>query len=199
MRHLRPKRRWLPKLSSATKAERLNMKSESTISSPGTPGSTVMQRRCARTFLRGWLLIGIMLLIVVVVLFSMLPNETAGLLATGAVALMFWLAYPAYYRWKVSRLARSIYSVGVSNLVGRRRLSLSADYVAFSSPLSQTIMRWAGIERIVVQREVIYLLISQISAIIVPRRAFANDEQFDAFARTAEELHHAKSPLRPNQ
>ena len=144
-------------------------------------------------FLRGWLLIGVMLLVLVVVFSSMFPNETAGLLAMGVVTLMLWLAYPIYYRWKVSRLARAMYSEGVSNLVGRRRLSLSADYVVFSSPLSQSIIRWAGIEQVVVQREATYLLLSKISAIVVPRRAFATDEQFNAFAQLAEGLHRDRS------
>ena len=147
-------------------------------------------------FIRGWLLIGIMLLISVALFSSMFPSETAGLLAMGAVALMVWLAYPAYYRWKVSRLARAMYSEGVSNLIGRRRLSLSADYVIFSSPLSQSVIRWAGIEQVVVQQEATYLLLSKISAIVVPRRAFATDEQFNAFARLAEELHRDTSPRR---
>jgi hypothetical protein len=56
------------------------------------------------------------------------------------------------------------------------------------------ITRWAGIERVVCEPDAIYILLSGISALPVPRRAFATDEQFRQFARIAADLHAANKP-----
>jgi hypothetical protein len=48
-----------------------------------------------------------------------------------------------------------------------------------------TTARWPAVERIVTAEEALYVYISAVEAIIVPRRAFASPSEFDAFAEAA--------------
>jgi hypothetical protein len=151
-----------------------------------------------RNFLRGWILLGAVMATIQGVLLLFEPTAIAAHAMTmvGMVAIL--AIYPWFYRFRLTNLARGMYREGASpNLVGRRRLTLSKDYLIFSTPLAQTITRWAGIERVIREKDVIYFLLSNISAIPVPLRAFANEEQFQKFAQAGREYHSSTTTPAP--
>jgi hypothetical protein len=70
-------------------------------------------------------------------------------------------------------------------LIGPRRLTLSPGLLNYSTPISQMLNRWSGVERIALAREAFYIYLSSVQAIVVPRRAFGSDAEFAAFAQVA--------------
>jgi YcxB-like protein len=75
-----------------------------------------------------------------------------------------------------------------ANTRGRRRICLRPDGINAASPVSQSLTRWEGITRVECQGEALYLLTAELSAFIVPRRAFSDDALFQQFARVAAEF-----------
>jgi hypothetical protein len=143
-----------------------------------------------RNFLLGWIVIAAAMATIQGLLILFDPAAIVSHVATIVGMLAILAIYPWFYRRRLISLARGMYREGASpNLVGRRRLTLSRDYLIFSTPLAQTITRWAGIERVIREKDVIYFLLSNISAIPVPRRAFATDQQFQQFAQAGADYH----------
>jgi hypothetical protein len=48
-----------------------------------------------------------------------------------------------------------------------------------------TTTAWPAVERIVVDSGMLYIYISSVSAVVVPRRAFTTDAEFASFEETA--------------
>ena len=104
-----------------------------------------------------------------------------------AVLAVVW---PAIFHWRAGKMIRNIFREGKNlAILGPRRLTLTPQYLMHASPVVQTVTRWIGIERIVVDPNAIYILQSSTSAFIVPRRAFADEAQFRQFADKATEFH----------
>jgi len=72
-----------------------------------------------------------------------------------------------------------------ANTQGRRHICLRPTGIEAASFVSRSLTRWEGIMRVDCQREALYLVTSELSAFIVPRRAFSDDVLFHQFARVA--------------
>jgi hypothetical protein len=148
-----------------------------------------------RGFVRGWLFIGAAMILIGSILIFFDPSAVASHVVMGAVFAGLFAAYPWFYRLRVRRMCEGMFREGAnSNVIGPRRVTLLPEYLVYSTPMSQTITRWAGMERVLQEKEVIYLLLANVTAIPVPRRAFATDDQFQQFAKAAAEFHAAAKP-----
>jgi len=106
------------------------------------------------------------------------------------VLVIAWFYYPFQYRRAIRRMMQRHYSEDNSEAVfGRRRASLTPAYFVISRRDSQTITRWQGVIEVCIQPSAIYVFVSSMQAHIIPRRAFADDSQFERFAQTAKDYH----------
>jgi hypothetical protein len=69
--------------------------------------------------------------------------------------------------------------------LGPTRIELRPDGVAAASPIGATIFDWKAISEIVATNDYLFLHLDSLSALMVPRRAFADDAAFDRFADAA--------------
>ena len=119
-------------------------------------------------------------------LFPVMEVVVIGLLFAG------WCLYPLQYRAAIRRLVEQHYrDTNNDALFGLRKLSITPEYVIISTPLSQTVARWRAIREVDVQREALYLFQSGLTSIIVPRRAFASEAEFQRFVEAAVRFHSA--------
>jgi hypothetical protein len=152
-----------------------------------------------RTLVLGWVVTAVLMLVATGILVGTVEADerwAAGLIA-GIPCMLLWLALPWLYfaaiRSSTSRMYRE--SAGSNlNLIGPRRLTLSGDLLNYSTPISQMLNRWSGVERIAVDREAFYIYLSSVLAIVVPRRAFGSDAEFRAFAQLASTYREASLP-----
>jgi hypothetical protein len=87
-----------------------------------------------------------------------------------------------------ARAVRKLYEGGKNLLLtGIRRITITPQFLIFSSPLCQSVHRWQGMEKIEMSPKAIYLYSSSMTAYAIPRRAFATEEQFQRFAQQAQQ------------
>lgn len=99
-----------------------------------------------------------------------------------------FLPYKVWYsHWNVRRVMLKLANKGRNyNLTGLRRVTISPLFLIYSSPLSQSAMRWVGIERILVEPDNLFILVSTLQPMVLPRRAFNSEQHFREFALHAE-------------
>jgi hypothetical protein len=70
--------------------------------------------------------------------------------------------------------------------VCRHRVAISAEGVTDQTASTAATYRWEAITRLVRDRKHLYLYVTAASAIIIPRKAFDSDEEFDDFIAAVE-------------
>lgn len=147
-------------------------------------------RRQVRLALIAVTLIFIVLLAIVV---SIAINSPEFWVIVVGIALALVIVLPFFGRiqeWRLKNALQRMYGEGRNLLlIGPRRVGLTQQFLNNSSPYSQSVTRWSAIERIVVSNDAVYIYVSSVSSVVVPRRAFSSDEHFHTFARTAQEYH----------
>ncbi|MGI8982614.1 MAG: YcxB family protein [Pirellulaceae bacterium] len=125
------------------------------------------------------------------------------LLVGGAALLVvgLFVSLPRIREWRLRKSIDKMYGEGRNPLLnGPRRIILTPLSLINSSPNSQLETRWSVIEKIVVTEQALYIYISSVSSVVVPRRAFTSDDHFQTFVHTAQEFHAgalaAENPLR---
>jgi hypothetical protein len=146
--------------------------------------------RAGRQQLRSsWVLVVVAFVIVCVLLPQFALLGMRGLFVSAGVflpAILLLALFPWIFRFMRQRVVRIMLKESANaNVIGRRRLTLSPEYVVYSTPLSQTITRWAAVESISCEPKAIYLRLAQIQAIVVPRHAFGDESQYLKFAQAA--------------
>lgn len=103
------------------------------------------------------------------------PNWT--ILGIGGVLLAaFWFGLcPLLGYFRIKR----------AGLLGPNRLTLSERGVRLESPKSESLIYWAAIRRMTLTASRLYLYLITYGTIIVPRRCFADESAFGAWAATA--------------
>ena len=105
----------------------------------------------------------------------------------GAFLLAIWAYRVFASRYLLRRALQKAYAGGKNfNVVGPRRIKITPEFLMHSSPLSQSVYRWAGVEKVRGDREGIYIFVSSLAAFVLPRRAFNSEQHFQEFAATAE-------------
>jgi hypothetical protein len=69
----------------------------------------------------------------------------------------------------------------------KRLVTLDSEHITSVSEFWDNKYSWSGIVKVVNTGKYIYLLETQISALVIPKRAFSDDNSFDLFAKKAEE------------
>jgi hypothetical protein len=149
-----------------------------------------------KQFLNPWIFIGVAAALVLGgavylmylqgMLLDMIP---AVVVAVAAVAACVGL-HPWTYARRLRNSSAAIIRSGRNLAVfGPRRITLTPEFVMHSSPYTQSATRWIAIERVDPQPQALYLYVSSNSAHIVPRRAFASEDDFRTFIDAAQEFH----------
>jgi YcxB-like protein len=106
------------------------------------------------------------------------------------MALLLRLSWRSRSRWIVRRnLARKVDKN--AKLLGWQRLALTPEALAASSEHSTTTLAWAAIEKIVITEKHALIFDSPTTAYVVPRRAFADEDEFREFVATARDYRDA--------
>ena len=131
------------------------------------------------------------LLLAIIGYFASQSPELWLVAAAVLVALVIGLIrYPKIHEQKLRNLVERMYSEGRNLLLyGPRRVGLTPHYLNNASPHSQSVTRWLAVEKVVVGEEALYIYISSVSSIVVPRRAFSSDDHFQTFVHTAQDYH----------
>jgi hypothetical protein len=130
----------------------------------------------------------------ITVLFKLVPLEgfQAALLGIAIFITLFGSMAGTFlvYVWMLQRYKEEFYRQPENaSQIGPRRLVLLPEGPQITAPHSQTTFRWEGITRIECLADTLYLRCSDLSALIVPKRAFADDVLFRQFAKAAVEFH----------
>jgi hypothetical protein len=70
-------------------------------------------------------------------------------------------------------------------LVGRRRLSVTPEAITFTSEVTTFSVRWPAVEQIVITEDHAFFLVTRSTGLILPIRAFEDEEAFREFVKTA--------------
>jgi len=108
-------------------------------------------------------------------------------LLMGAVIylILMFVARP-YVKWRTGHLSRRMLSEGKnSGFYGDCSITLDEDGIRETKSSGETMRKWPSVEKIVVASEYLFIYTSGIEAFVVPRRAFALDAEFNAFAEYA--------------
>jgi len=68
---------------------------------------------------------------------------------------------------------------------GKKQVTITPIEITAGGDLTSTTVRWKAVERIEVAEAYAYVYFSALQAVIIPRRAFASDEEFSAWVETA--------------
>lgn len=119
------------------------------------------------------------------------PFETLlALLPLFSGAPLYALMYPWLYRRKLQQMLDAMANEEANRaLFSRHQVVLSSAGITDSSELESSTTAWPAIERVSRADEHVFLYISAMSAIIIPRRAFTTTAEFDQFFQAAIDYH----------
>lgn len=69
----------------------------------------------------------------------------------------------------------------VSENISKRNLAIDSDHIKESTKYSHYTVHWSGIEKVQKVQDQIFLYITNVSALIIPKRAFADEVAFERF------------------
>ena len=98
----------------------------------------------------------------------------------------FLVCFPLFYRWGLKRTGRRLLSTGdKQGYYGPRNLSLEDYGVRETTVRGDTIRAWPSVRRIITVNDYALLYTSATEAFVVPKRAFEDALDFDAFVTRA--------------
>ncbi|MBV8879876.1 MAG: YcxB family protein [Planctomycetaceae bacterium] len=104
-----------------------------------------------------------------------------GVSVTGSVFFM-----PSSVRRRVRKTTEEMLSEGRNKgMVGLKQITLVPAEIRVVGGLGSASFAWPVVERIVRDANALYVYVSAVAALIVPRRAFATPEEFEAFSAAA--------------
>jgi hypothetical protein len=126
---------------------------------------------------------GLLLAALQVLAVARLPDSLWGV---SLILLLSGAFYPAFYRAWLSRTVERMFSEGQSDhLLGKKEVSITPVEIVEASATRSTTVRWSAVERIETDGDLVYVYISAVEAIVIPRRAFADEAGFAAFKGAA--------------
>jgi hypothetical protein len=126
-----------------------------------------------------------LVLVLAAILAGGVLSGAVGVRVDPASALVVALLVPAIW-WPLSRLYRLAASPGErGSLVGPRTIALSEDGVRQLAPLHQGFTTWEGVLEVAQTGAYLFLMTDTLAGYVVPRRAFADDAAWRAFAQCA--------------
>ncbi len=150
-----------------------------------------------RQYLRSWFssVIAVLIICLGISLLASLNSPTPGStfvallpLYSGVLFCLVW--FPWSNRRKVRKIVAGMLGEGRNRtLLGKQRVAISPEGITKSSDFDRTTVAWSGIEQVIKDKDHAYVYTSTLTAIIVPRRAFADDVGFDEFVSKATQYH----------
>ena len=108
-----------------------------------------------------------------------------GLAALGAAYLTPGMIYKQHMKQVLGLYEREDYR----QLLGPTKVELRPDGVGITSPVGTANIEWSAIETIATTAEHLFLQRDSLSALVIPRRAFADAAAFDRFIEAARLYH----------
>lgn len=150
-----------------------------------------------RHYLRAWFMPAIVWLLVCIGIWHLADKERntpwktfLDLLPLFSGVPLHLVIFPQWYRWKVRKIVAGMVGEGRNRgLFSRHRITISTESVTDSGELCQTATAWRAVERVAASEEHAYIYTNALTAIIVPRRAFADPPEFEQFVRAAKDYH----------
>jgi hypothetical protein len=85
----------------------------------------------------------------------------------------------------LGQLRRQLDDPWHKKLLGWRRLSITPEGITYTAKLTSATARWQAIEQVVVTDEHSFFFTTKTAGFVLPARAFADDEEFREFVKTA--------------
>lgn len=128
------------------------------------------------------------------------PELWWGVIVILVVVGILLIQHPKTHERQLRKVVQRMYGEGRNLLLyGPRRVGLTPQFINHSSPYHQSVTRWIVVEKVATTSDALYIYISSVSSVVIPRRAFSSDDHFQTFVRTAEEFHRramaAENPL----
>jgi|GEM_PF-2009486 len=110
----------------------------------------------------------------------------------GLICLIWFFAYPSVYLDMRRRQVKKLYeSESEQRKLGEHELCLDEEGIFVRTPLGETRLRWSGIEEIAETEHYIFLCISRVAAIILPKEEIADDALCEHLVKLARGYHAA--------
>jgi hypothetical protein len=138
-----------------------------------------------------WILMVLQIVLLGVVFYPQLASGgiglVMGLLPIVGVAGLWIVVVPyVYRRWITSQVQAAITSQKTG--LGHHSLTLTSQGIADRTQQGESTTSWYEVEELVTTHDHAFFYTSVTTAHVVPRRAFANDDAYDAFVEQATEL-----------
>jgi membrane protein implicated in regulation of membrane protease activity len=106
--------------------------------------------------------------------------------ATGVIVAVIAMAllFPWFRRRSMAATVRGLITQN-SEALGARRTTIDAEGVREVKRYSDSLTRWPAVERIETSQRNVFIYTSELTCVLIPKLAFANQEQLDAFLATA--------------
>jgi hypothetical protein len=102
----------------------------------------------------------------------------------GIVAL--WVLFFMLLRWRSLERKHALRAAENGKL---QKFTLRPEGIEHLSPLGAGITTWAAVKKIKATEDYLFIHISDISAFVVPKRAFQDEVAFQSFVTTAQSMH----------
>jgi hypothetical protein len=103
--------------------------------------------------------------------------------------LIFVTSRSSIARGRVRNIEKMYQEGKNTALYEQHSVALDADGVRQKSPSAESFIRWSSIEKVALTDTHLFLYGSAVSAFAIPRRAFADDVQWNEFASLAQRYH----------
>ena len=101
--------------------------------------------------------------------------------------LLYLVDFPRKRRKRIEKLARRLLSEGKNKgILGAHRLSITPEAVRATTEFGDGVTKWPAVEKIAVTDAYAFIYVGAVNALIVPRRAFADESEFQKLVETAE-------------
>ena len=106
----------------------------------------------------------------------------------GASGFVYFLFYPYMLRRKIRNTAKQVYGQGKNSFVGTHKYTASPEGIRDNA---EAIVKWTAIEDIVQTDNYLFILVYPQKAIIIPKKAFPNEDAINRFMPAATALFQA--------
>ncbi len=106
----------------------------------------------------------------------------------GLISSLIWFfIVPKVEWWYTKKSILKLLNEGDNT--GSVSLTLSPDQVRIKTDSGEAVYKWSKINKIVETEDYIYLFITNIFAIIIPKRSFSDESSLSTFVKTIHEFH----------
>ncbi len=110
-------------------------------------------------------------------------------------SILWFVFIPKLIRITTKYQAKRLLGEGKNSaMLGNFILTLSENSIHYRSDSGESTTHWNGINKISESNQYIYIFLSSISAYIIPKKAFAKDEELNNFLDFAKNCFHQSNP-----